>query len=1182
MARLSLSCLGPLQVTLDGRPLTGFKSNKVRALLIYLAVEADRPHRRETLAGLLWPEWPDRDALSNLRYALSNLRQVVGDKAATPSYLLISRDALQFNKASESQLDVTTFLARTEPVCDAAEDFDNLSTLEDAVSLYRGGFLDGFSIRDCASFEEWALLKRQQLDQRLHLTHRHLARGYEQSKMYGRAEAHVRRLIELEPWDESAHQDLMRVLALGGQRSAALAQYETCRRLLYDELGVQPVASTLRLYELIRDGELEISTAVSTTPLVGTLEPPAFLEDESSFYEAPVFVARDRELAQLNGYLDRALAGQGRVAFATGEAGSGKTALLQEFCRRSQEVHENLVVASGNCNAYTGIGDPYLPFREVLAMLTGDVEAKWAAGAISSDHARRLWRTAPAATFAMVTAGQGLLDTFVPRSALLERIASHDQWPGREMRPDDLLERVSSIGRDAGRPEQSDLFEQYTRVLQAIAGQFPMLLVLDDLQWADLGSASLLFHLSRRLAGSRILVVGAYRPEEIALRTDSERHPLEPVVNELQREFGVAPVILDQAERREFVDAILDTEPNRLEIPFREMLYRQTRGHPLFTIELLRGMQERGDLICEDGSWVAGQTLHWQTLPARVEAAIAERIGRLAQPLRTALRIASVEGEDFTAEIVARVLDMDERDLVRRLSSELDRRHHLVRAQAIKRLKSRRVSQYRFRNYLFQKYLYDSLDDVERAYIHEDVGAALEELYGEQASQIEAIAPQLAWHFQEAGITEKAVRYLGKAGAKAVQLSAFQEGIGHLTTGLELLAMLPDSTERARQELSLQLALGIAWQSTEGARSPRLIQAYSRARELCYQTDETSQLCQVLGQFAVIHYVGAEYHMARELANELLALAQGLEDPLLIALCNWRQGFISFGLGELTASHCHLEQVIEFYEPHEHHTSFVGLDGKDAGLGALGYDACCLWYLGYPEQGMARRQEALDLAYELGHPFSLADVLCFAGCQFAEMGRDAEALEVHSRELIHLTNERVPGWQGTGTMYHGEALAMLGQLEEGIKEMQAGLAAERAIGVRCHLPTRFSFLAEALAKAGRLTEALDTLSEAFAMVEESKERYWEPELHRLQAELLLMQDEESDAETSLRRAIDVARRLGAKSLELRATITLARFWGRQGRKTEARDSLTQIYDWFSEGFDTPDLKEASELLEELE
>ncbi|MDH4135584.1 MAG: tetratricopeptide repeat protein, partial [Anaerolineae bacterium] len=914
--------------------------------------------------------------------------------------------------------------------------------------------------------------------------------------------------------------------------------------------------------------------------------------------------------------------GQGRVVFVTGEAGSGKTALVQEFTRRAQEAHADpstgsprlrslrpfdfaqgklrsgqagqagqaLVVASGNCNAYTGIGDPYLPFREILELLTGDVEAKWAAGAMTREHARRLWNTLPLAAQALVEAGPDLIDTFVPRAALLERAMTCA--PGGAdwlTRLDELMERKPT-GPGMPGPQQSDLFEQYTRVLQTLAQRGPLLLVLDDLQWADLGSISLLFHLGRQLAGSRILIVGAYRPEEVALGRPAspllaggieggrERHPLEPVVNEFQRDFGDITVDLGQAESRDFIEAFLDSEPNRLGLPFRQMLYRQTHGHPLFTIELLRGLQEREDLVQDpEGRWVEGPALDWETLPARVEAAIRERIGRLPQALHRALAVASVEGEDFTAEVVARVLETDERKMVPRLSSELDRRHRLVRAQAIERLGSRRVSRYRFRNYLFQKYLYDSLDEVERAYLHEDVGNVLEELYGDQASEI---AVQLAWHFQEAGTAEKAIDYLRQAGERAVQLSAYKEGIAHLTRGLALLMALPDSPERAQQELALQLALGIAWVGRKGY-GPEAENAITRARELCQQTGKTSQLCRVVGELAMLYYVRAEHQRARELAEQALSLAQRAKDPLLVALDHSYLGFILFCLGEYTTARAHLEQVIAFYNPEQHHRSLVFLRGSDVGLSALSYDACCLWCLGYPEQALSRSQEVLALARELGHPFSLADVLCFGGCLFNEMRRDAPALKDNAEKLMRLSSEKVPGWSGEGTRFQGEALAMLGQVQEGMAQMREGMAALQSVGVRCYLSGTLGFLAEAQAKAGHPEEGLTTLAETLALVEQTDEHHWEAELYRLRADLLLAQGDDAEAEASFHQAIEVARRQQAKSWELRATVSLCRLWREQGRVDEARQMLAEVYGWFTEGFDTPDLQEARALLEEL-
>jgi predicted ATPase len=356
--------------------------------------------------------------------------------------------------------------------------------------------------------------------------------------------------------------------------------------------------------------------------------------------------------------------------------------------------------------------------------------------------------------------------------------------------------------------------------------------------------------------------------------------------------------------------------------------------------------------------------------------------------------------------------------------------------------------------------------------------------------------------------------------------------------------------------------------------------AFTRACELCQQMGKTSQLSRILGKLATLHYVRAEHQRARELGEETLSLAQQAEDPLLVALGHWHLGFALFGLGEYTAARAHLEQMIAFYEPQLHH-ALVLLHGSDAGLGALAYDACCLWCLGYPEKALVISQEALALARELDHPWSRAQVLVFAGCIFNGMRRDAQALKDNAEELTRLANEKVPGWLPMGTSCRGEALAMLGQVQAGMAQMREGIAACRSRDVRLYLPRALCSLAEAQAKTGQPDEGLATLVEALALVEETEERYWEAELYRVRAELLLMQGDEAEAEASLHSAIEVARRQSARSWELRATVSLCRLWQKQGRTREARGLLAQIYGSFTEGFCTPDLREAKALLEEL-
>jgi len=690
------------------------------------------------------------------------------------------------------------------------------------------------------------------------------------------------------------------------------------------------------------------------------------------------------------------------------------------------------------------------------------------------------------------------------------------------------------------------------------------------------------------------LIVGAYRPEEVALGRDGERHPLEPVVNEFQRDFGDITVNLGQAESRDFVEAFLDSEPNRLGGAFREMLYRQTHGHPLFTIELLRGLQERRDLIQDpEGRWVEGPALDWETLPARVEAVIAERIGRLAEPLRAALRVASVEGEVFTAEVVARVRAADEGEVVGRLSGELDRRHRLVRAQGIQRMDGQRLSRYRFRHILFQRYLYNSLDQVERAHLHEDVGNVLERLYGDRA---EEIVVQLAHHFQEAGITEKAAGYLHQAGSQAVRLSANEEAIAHFNKAVVLLKTLPDAPERLEQELALQLALTAPLEAARGYTAPETGRAYTRAYELCQQIGETPQLIPALVSLGVFYYARGECQKSLKLTEQSLSLAQRMEDPLRVAIARWLLGVYLLNMGELELALEHLEHVIAFYDPQQH-ASLAFTLAQDPGVSALAWASWTLWLLGYPDQALERSREALALAHELDHPFTLGFALSMAGAFFHQFRREDQTARERNEAMLQLSTEKgFPLFVAGGTVLQGWTLAITGQaeaarpelVEGGIAQMRQGLDTLQAMGTEILRSHWLALLAEAQASAGQAEEGLSVLAEALAQVEKTGERYYEAEIHRLKGELLLMQGHEAEAEASFHQAescfqhaIEVARRQQAKSWELRATVSLCRLWQKQGKVDEARQMLAEIYGWFTEGFDTPDLQEARTLLDEL-
>jgi adenylate cyclase len=1162
---LRIYLLGQFKLQADELPIE-LPSRPAQSLLAYLALNAGVTHRREKLASLIWPEATETNARSYLRQALWRIhKSLEGGSFIWEDYLHISDIEVAFNAGSDYWLDVDHLLETAEG--------KSVDDLIETVCLYRGELLPGF-------YEEWVVTERDRLQAAYHQKMNALVTRLGECGRWDDVLKWGEEWIQLGQSPEPAFRALMKAYANLGDQSMVSATYQRCVDGLDRELGLDPSPETRRLYEgIIREQHGYAPSRPIITGLAS--QSPSFLDEaKPEKVERTVFVAREAELAQMEGYLELALSGKGRVAFITGEVGSGKTALIQEFSRRALATHPGLVIAGGQGNAHTGMGDPYLPFREILGLLTGDVEARWAAGAITKEHARRLWNMLPIAASALMDSSLDLIDTFIPGLSLMNRAMAYA--PGGAdwlVRLKEAVERKGSSSFILS-PQQSDLFEQYTRVLRALAREVPLMLVLDDLQWADAGSIDLLFHLGRQLGGCSILIVGAYRQEEVTLGRQGERHPLEPVVNELQRELGAIFVNLGGENRREFVEALLDSEPNRLRSSFREKLYRQTQGHPLFTVELLRGMQDRGDLVQDQkGQLVEGSSLDWETMPARVEAVIAERIGRLPQPSQAVLRAASVEGEMFTAEVVARVMEIEARELLARLSGELDRRHRLIRAERIQRTGGQLLSSYRFRHILFQKFLYTSLDEVERAHLHERVGTLLEGLYIDQ-EEIPEFALQLARHFEEAGVIEKAIRYLRQAGERAVQLSAYQEGIAPLRRGLELLALIPDSPKRDQEELMLQLSFAKAWRC-QGP-SPQAIKAINRARELCQQLGEPAQLSRVLGELSIYHYVRAEHQQALDIGGEALSLAQQAEEPMLEAEGHWHLGFINFGLGDYPTAKTHLDKVLSFYNPEQHHNSFVLLRGVDAGLSAMAYDACCLWCLGYPDQALKRGEEVLALAQEFDHPFTLADVFCYAGCMLNQMRREPSALKENAEALIRLADEKsLEGYLGMAVSCLGEALAMLGQDQEAIAQIREGMGISESTSVKLYRSVILRSLAKAQGEAGNTQNGLALLAEALEMIEKTGERHWEAELYLLRGEFLDKQGDEAGAEDGFRQAIQVSRSQRAKSWELRAATGLARLWQKQGRVEEARELLEPVYNWFTEGFETPDLIEAQELLQEL-
>jgi len=863
-----------------------------------------------------------------------------------------------------------------------------------------------------------------------------------------------------------------------------------------------------------------------SAPPSGPITVPAVVEQR-------LVVGRQKELADLRAAFESTAAGHGNMFCLSGEPGIGKTTVAETFLRELAASERGCYVARGRCSERLAGSEAYLPVLEALEdLLRSGGEP---VGALISVAAPDWYRQIP----------QRGADPSVDRIPGESRVASRER-----------LKR-----------ELLALFDELTR-------RQPVVLFLDDLHWADASTIDTLAYVAARCRAQRILIIATYRPAELLATS----HPFVRVKLELQG-HGICRETAMPLLTRADVDRYLALQfPEHLFPPeLSARIHDKTEGNPLFMADLVRFLRDRRVFVEREGRWtMVGQLPEIEhELPESVRSMIQKKIGELSDLDRRLMSAAAVQGQEFDSAVVASVLGVDPTDVEERLEA-LDRTYGFVRLTGDRTLPDNTFTlRYTFVHVLYQNALYSSLRPTLKVAWSAAVAETLLRYFGPQRS---AIASELAILFEAARDYARTTDYFLMAAQQAAYISAYKEAVVLARRGLDALKLLPDTPERAHHELRLQTILGPALASTVGYGADEVQATYVRARELCQQVDETPQLFPVI--WGLFHYwlARGKCQTAYELGEQLLALAEKDQDPALLLLAHGSLGDTTWISGHFEVALLHFEQVRAIYNHKQHQSLAAVYGGFDSGVACRHGLAENLWLLGYPEQALEKRHEAIAFAREIAHPYSLALSQIFAAMVHQHC-RDAHGARQQAEAAIALATELEFGpWLMWAMALRGWALVEQGQAEEGLAQLREGIAGWTATGAVLLQPYFLALLAEAHARMAHVDEGLSTLVEALTIVERTGERHLEAELYRLKGEL---QIDPAKAEACFQQAISIARRQKAKSFELRAVTSLSRLFEKQGKHIAACQMLAEIYGWFTEGFDTADLKEAAALLERL-
>ena len=704
--------------------------------------------------------------------------------------------------------------------------------------------------------------------------------------------------------------------------------------------------------------------------------------------------------------------------------------------------------------------------------------------------------------------------------------------------------------------EREETFGAVRHWLRASSRRQPLLFVIEDLHWIDASTLEFLGQFIAEGLHDRILTVLTLRPEF--------KTPWPAVAHQTS-------LALNRLTRRQVSELMSKHVGTILPDALVAQIYQRTRGVPLLVEEYTRLVGEVVELEPAGEERRTRSSVHARDVPSTLQDLIMARLDRMSSN-REVAQLAATLGREFPYEVLAAVLDTDERTL----RPELEK---LVEAEILCVKGVPPACTYAFKHALLEEAIHGALHEEERRRFHRQVAEAMETRFPETAKRQPEL---LAQHFTEAGLTEKAVSYWRQAGLRAQEKFANAEAIAHLTKGLSLLAALEPSSARDACEMELLGPLGTTYIASRGYASPEVGPVFDRARALCGQIGTTPQLFALMwGNFA-FHVVRGDFRLCADLAEEAIAFGDRLNDPGIQMEALFLRGLTMLYRGDCAGARKNCAHSIADYDDRARTAYWATLVGEDAGVTTRCYLALAWWQLGYPDRALQLSRETLTLARELKHPFSLEYALHHTAwlhqhCRLGGLTQSA------GEEQIQIATEQgFPFWHATGTLYRAAGLLLQGRLEEGLVLFERGLEAYRATGARLALSYYLSILAEALIRGGRFGDAQAILNEALILSESNDEHFQEAELLRLQGELHLAEsDDRAAAEYWFQRAIETARRQQSRSWELRATTSLARLFLGQDRAGEAYAILTAAYGTFTEGYATPDLMDAAQLLRDL-